>query len=490
MGTAGLRILFLVLMIAARASAEFSYVTNDDAITITGYTGPGGAVVIPSMIAGLPVSIIEHGAFYGCTNLNEVVIPDSVAIIGNSAFYHCTGLTNLILGKGVAFLGEYAFAGCGRLTDFTIPDSLVYVGWAAFAGCRSLRDIAVPDSVIFLEDGAFSKCDALTNCVIGNGVSKIAGLVFAECPNLSSITLGRGITNVSPSYIGGPGTTGIPLFETCPNLREISVDSANAVYSSADGVLFNKERTSLVRCPAGKIGNYTVPAPVRWVEQGAFLDCTNLSSIIISDTVISIADYAFQACINLTNLIISDNVTNIGHSAFLTCLSLSSVIIPDSVIEIGVGAFHFCPSLTDIVIGRNVTSIGSGAFSFCNDLLKIHFKGTPPALGSDVFLSANNAIIYYLPSTTGWSSTFGGRPTALWKPQIQTGDASFTAQTNGFGYNIDWASGMAVVIEASTNPTAPVWLPLQTNTLTADSFYFSDPDWTNYPARFYRVRWP
>lgn len=76
------------------------------------------------------------------------------------------------------------------------------------------------------------------------------------------------------------------------------------------------------------------------------------------------------------------------------------------------------------------------------------------------------------------------------KPQVQTGDVSFGVRTNQFGFNIDWAKGMKVVIEASTNPTAPTWLPLQTNTLTADSLFFTDPDWTSHPARFYRVRWP
>jgi len=97
---------------------------------------------------------------------------------------------------------------------------------------------------------------------------------------------------------------------------------------------------------------------------------------------------------------------------------------------------------------------------------------------------------YYLAWTTGWGPTFAGRPTALWKPQIQTSDASFGLRTNQFGFNISWASGQAIVVEACTDLANPTWSPLQTNTLTGGSFYFSDAQWTNYPERFYRLRSP
>ena len=88
------------------------------------------------------------------------------------------------------------------------------------------------------------------------------------------------------------------------------------------------------------------------------------------------------------------------------------------------------------------------------------------------------------------SHDLGGRPTALWKPQVQTSDASFGVQTNQFGFNISWASGMVVVVEACTNLDYPMWTPLQTDTLMNDMLYFSDPEWTNYPCRFYRLRMP
>ena len=96
----------------------------------------------------------------------------------------------------------------------------------------------------------------------------------------------------------------------------------------------------------------------------------------------------------------------------------------------------------------------------------------------------NNATVYYLPRTTGWTSTFGGRPTVLWNPQAQ----NLGVQANQFGFTITGTSNLVIVVEACTDLANPVWSPLGTNTLTGGSSYFSDPQWTNYPARFYRMR--
>jgi hypothetical protein len=98
--------------------------------------------------------------------------------------------------------------------------------------------------------------------------------------------------------------------------------------------------------------------------------------------------------------------------------------------------------------------------------------------------------VYYLPETTGWEATFADRPTALWLPQAQTTDASFGVQTNQFGFTINWARGQTVVVEACTDMANPVWSPVETNTLTGGSSYFSDSDWTNHPGRYYRLRSP
>ena len=112
-----------------------------------------------------------------------------------------------------------------------------------------------------------------------------------------------------------------------------------------------------------------------------------------------------------------------------------------------------------------------------------------------MFNGDNNVTVYYLPGATGWSSNFDGRPTVLWNPQAQTNDGSFGVQNNQFGFNITGNSNLVVVVEACTNLASPIWSPVSTNSLntfvgTNGTSYFSDPQWTNYPCRFYGFSWP
>ena len=171
-------------------------------------------------------------------------------------------------------------------------------------------------------------------------------------------------------------------------------------------------------------------------------------------------------------------------------MNLTNVTMGNGLISIPSKAFYNCTNLTSVTIGTSVSNIGDGAFGTCANLKAAYFKGDAPLVGTSVFLGDNDAIVYYLPGTTGWGATFGGSPTALWQPEVQTSGDSFGVRTNEFGFNITWASGMVIVVEACTNLTIPVWQPIETNTLTADLIYFSDPQWMNYPRRFYRLRSP
>ena len=132
-------------------------------------------------------------------------------------------------------------------------------------------------------------------------------------------------------------------------------------------------------------------------------------------------------------------------------------------------------------------------FYSCSSLRGVYFKGNAPSVGSSVFTGADSATIYYLPGTTGWGPTFCDRSTALWwlpHPVILTLAPSFGVLSNEFGFTISWATNTSVVVETCTNLANPAWSPVQTNALTDGWSYFSDPEWTNHPARFYRLRSP
>ena len=210
--------------------------------------------------------------------------------------------------------------------------------------------------------------------------------------------------------------------------------------------------------------------PVTAIGNNAFSYCTNLTSVTIPNSVTSIGDYAFYGCTSLISVTIGNSVTSIGDEAFANCNSLTSVTIPNS-----------------------VTSIGSAAFAFCPSLTAVYFRGNRPSVGSDLFVYWDNAIVYYLSGTTGWGTTLGDRPTQLWllpNPLILNNGSGFGVRTNGFGFIISWATNISVVVEACTNLANPIWSPVGTNTLTGGSSYFSDPQWTNQPSRFYRLRSP
>ena len=534
--------LLCVALLPAVAQAQFTFTTNNGTITFTGYTGTNSSVVIPITTNGYPVTAIG-GAFSqnSPTTLKSVTIPDSVKIIGDGAFNDCFNLTNVSMGQGVTSIGSSAFAFCGNLTGVTLPNSLTNIGGSAFwfcgltnvtipksvvslgdaalAACYSLKAITVdtknpvftnqagvlfdirqttllqypgaktgsytiPATVTSIGDSAFSYCHNLNSISITNAITSIGKGAFYVCSPLTNVTIGDQVTNIGEAaFRACLGLTGVTMpngvlsigsqafndctslinitipqsvtsigdgaFSGCNRLTAINVNTSNAFYSSLDGVLFDINKTTLLQCPAGGAGSYTIPA-----------------------TVTSIGDNSFYGCTSLTNIVIRNGVTNIGYEAFSDCTNLTNVTIPKSVLKLGGWAFIYCFSLRSIFSQGDAPSLSS-----------------PGALGNN-----SQAIVYYLPGTENWKSLFGGLPTRLWNPQPQN-DASFGVQNKRFGFNITGSGNLVIVVEGCTNLTNPIWSPISTNTLntfigTNGTSYFSDPQWTNYPGRFYRLRSP
>jgi len=183
-------------------------------------------------------------------------------------------------------------------------------------------------------------------------------------------------------------------------------------------------------------------------------------------------------------------VTSIEGSAFFGCFRLTSVTIPRSITSILETTFSSCGNLTNVMILGNVTNIGGGAFVDCPKLTSVYFHGNAPTVGEYTFNLDNIVRVYYLTGTTGWTSRFGLVPSLLWNPMIQTSDGSFGVRSNQFGFNITGTANIPIAVEACANLASPVWTPLQALKLTNGSFYFSDPQWTNFPVRFYRISSP
>jgi len=285
----------------------------------------------------------------------------------------------------------------------------------------------------------------------------------------------------------------------------------SAEAQALDFAYTNTNGTITITGYTGPGGAITIPGaidglPVTSITGDAFQYRTSVTSVTIPNSVTNIEDGSlwkgggagtFWYCTGLSNITIGNGVAHIGFGAFQDCSSLIRVTVPDSVTSIGDFAFHGCTNLTAVTIGKNVTSIGIGfgyAFAGCPSLVSALFQGNAPAANPNTFEDDNNLTVYYLPGTTGWGAWFGdnNRPTAPWtttNPLILTTNPSFGLRTNRFGFLASSATNLPFVVEGTTDLVNPAWQPVQT-VPTGGSFYFSDPQWTNYPSRFYRIRSP
>ena len=192
-------------LLPAAVQAQFTFTIKNDAVTITGYTGPGGVVTIPSTTNGYPVTSIADSVFQNKSSVTSVIIPDSVTNVGNSTFNYCTGLTNISIGSSVASIGNSMFFSCYRLVSMAIPNSVNNIGTNAFFECTSLTNISIPTSVTNIADMAFFECSGLKGIYFHGNAPSIGSSIFFDDNNTTAYYL--------------PGTTGWPTFDANSGLK-------------------------------------------------------------------------------------------------------------------------------------------------------------------------------------------------------------------------------------------------------------------------------
>ncbi len=273
-------------------AVEGGYLTFDKKTgTVTDCDSSVTKANIPHTIKGVAVKSIGESAFRYCTSLTSVTIPDSVTSIGGWAFTDCASLTSVTIPDGVTSIGEYTFSWCTSLTSATIPDSVTSIGEFAFHNCKSLTSMTIPRSVVSIGYDAFGWCESLTSVTILDGVRSIGNSAFTDCKSLTSVTIPNSVTSI-----------GRGAFSSCASLTGIWVAEGNSHYvSDASGVLFNKDKTTLVQCP-GAFAVYTIPGSVTSIGDDAFSGCASLTSVTIPDSVTSIGNYAFSCCGSLTDV--------------------------------------------------------------------------------------------------------------------------------------------------------------------------------------------
>ena len=276
------------------------------------------------------------------------VLPVSAAVIESN---------NSVLSSDYLTSGDYEYS----LLDNGTVEISKYIG--------SDKEITIPDTID------------------GKKVTSIGNYVFENCIGLESITIPENITNIEHM-----------AFHYCTNLESINVDVNNNIYSSIDGVLFNKEQDKIIFFPYNKSDSYEIPDSVTSIGDMAFYGCHNLTNIIIPDSITSIGNWAFKNCSSLTNITIPNSVTSIGERAFSECANFTSITIPDSVTSIGEGAFSSC-SLTSITIPDSVTSISNETFSNCYKLTDIIIPNSVTSIGNRAFYACDNLTNITIPNS-------------------------------------------------------------------------------------------
>jgi hypothetical protein len=262
----------------------------------------------------------------------------------NSAFYDCSSLTSISIGTNVTSIGVEAFSGCNSLTSIVIPNGVTNIWDFTFQGCYSLTSITIGTNVTSIGVEAFQGCYHLTDVTIPNGVTYIGNQAFADCDSLTSVTIPDSVNSI-----------GIGAFAECNSLTAITVDAGNSFYSSINGVLFDKSQTTLLQCPGGLGGNYTIP----------------------------------------------DGVTSIGGAAFHACTSLISVTVPNSVTDIGANAFSSCESLSSVYFQGNAPSVGQFVFAQSANVTVYYYAGTTgwPKTSPKAYFAGAPLVSVYPPPT-------------------------------------------------------------------------------------------
>jgi hypothetical protein len=442
----------------------------NECINLTGIEIPGSVTKISSRVFygcsnlryvklyNNPISISDR-VFHSCTGLKEINIPDKIKYLGTSIFNGCINLTGVTLGTGIKVIDSYAFANCSNLNEIVLPQNLSGINSYCFTDCIKLSKINIPSGINQIWQGTFLNCKNLKNIEIGSGVSGIQPYAFSYC-GLTGINIPDNVYYLkNNSFINSTDLNYIKIgknlneinnsFYRCTSLREVEVDSENETFSSDNGVLFNKNKTSIIIYPPNKTGTfYNVPNTVNNLNYNCFNFNYNLTGIYFSgDAPILDADVFLNTSSNLKiyrylntsgwsttlggkEVVIIDQPTNNlnyfyepatnSYSIKSNNCNTNTINIEDfyngisgvlPISKIQNNAFENCTNLFNLNIGQNISEIGSGAFKNCSNLNSIYFKGNKPYyVGQNILTNTNpNLKIYRYYNASGWSENFEGK---------------------------------------------------------------------------------
>ena len=368
----------------------------------------------------------SHNSYYYNEYSGSVTIPEtvtyngttySVTSIGSSAFYGCSGLTSITIPNSVTSIGQYAFEGCKTLTSVTIPNSITSIGEGAFWDCSALTSVTIPNSVTSIGEGAFGGTN-LTSFICYSPSLTSFGTYLNTQPLLDTIVAPAALFDIEEAD-----------WASAPKHVRYARVIAGELTENAFGVIHRSYKTlkvldleaatnTSIADEAFKgcynLDSLYLPSNLTYIPYMAIADCKSLKSIIIPATVEEIDNSAFENCRCLQSIIFEGSASaqgpahyaaasgsslwRIGSWAFYNCHQLQELTIPEGVTEIGDAAFYGCTYLEDMVLPSTIQAIGDNGFALCEKLQKIHVKATtPPSIQAKTFFDVNRQIPVYVP---------------------------------------------------------------------------------------------
>ncbi len=395
-------------------------------VDLTGTRGPtqnafSGNRKITGVILPEGMSVVPANAFNGCTALASVTIPSSVRTIGADAFRGCSKLTGIVIPEGVAAIGERAFQNCTALRGVAMPSTMQSVGIDAFGGDSNIATVTITDEVAwsgiafgnaaanpaYFAHALTKNGESVRSLVVPEGARRIGAWTFCANEELSVVSIPASVTDI-----------GVMAFLDCPKLPRIEIAADNPSYRSIGGIVFTKDRRTLLRAPAGWFGNANLTESVRNIGPYAFSGCAGLLAISIPNSVTNIGTHAFDGCSALTEVVVPESVASVGWDIFSGCRNLQALTLPfvgtergnDGAATAQLGClfgwiwkdpagsrivrqyyddYHYCdyqiPTNLASVVVTDETTVGSGAFENCAMLATIQFNAGVTNIGARAF---------------------------------------------------------------------------------------------------------
>ena len=364
---------------------------------------------IVSVIVTDGVTSIGKYSFYGASNLTSAVIPASIQKIGISAFNGCFYLTKFVIPNPETVIDSLAFEGCDNLTLYGNEGSTAQsyainniISFCAISGTSGGVNWALnPGTGVLTISGStmmddfsydhkpywYEVREMITSAVIQNDIMYIGAYAFLGCSNLTEVSLSGSVSSIHNDAFSG-----------CVNLESFHVDSGSGSFSSVNGVLYNRDQTLIMRCPARYSGPLILPDGIEGINGQAFSMCTELTAITMPEGLTSIGTHAFDGCSGLTAVSLPESLTSIAYGAFSGCTGLSDVVIPGSVTSIKGDAFSGCTGLTAVTILPGVTKIEGGCFYGCTNLTDVAVPASVTVIGDSAFMNCSKLTHITLPA--------------------------------------------------------------------------------------------